>query len=85
MTFMAFLLIVILFLAFFIYFSWLNPADITLFYYTGKSLTFSPAILIIGFVLLGLVIGYGAHIYSVITHGFLDLSLPKRGIEDNEC
>ena len=69
MTFMAFLLIIILFLAFFIYFSWLNTADITLYYYMGKSLTFSPAILIIGFVLLGLVIGYGAHIYSVITHG----------------
>lgn len=70
MTFMAFLLIIILFLTFFIYFSWLNPADITLIYYTGKSLTLSPAILIIGFVLLGLVIGYGAHIYSVVTHGF---------------
>jgi len=70
MTFMALLLIIILFLAFFIYFSWLNPADVTLYYYTGKSLTFSPSILIIGFVLLGLIIGYGAHIYSVITHGF---------------
>jgi len=69
MTLLAFLLIVILFLAFFIYFSWLNPSDITLFYYMGKSLTFSPAILIIGFVLLGLIIGYGAHVYSVITHG----------------
>jgi lipopolysaccharide biosynthesis regulator YciM len=70
MTFMAFMLIIVFFLSFFIYCTWLNPEDITLFYWTGQSITFSPAILILGFILIGLTIGYGAHIYSVITYGF---------------
>lgn len=69
MTFMAFMLIIIFFLSFFIYCTWLNPEDITLFYWTDQSITFSPAILILGFILIGLIIGYGAHIYSVITYG----------------
>lgn len=69
MTIMAFMLIIIFFLAFFIYCSWLNPADITLFYWTDQSITFSPAILILGFILIGLLIGYGSHVYSVITQG----------------
>lgn len=69
MTILGFLLLIILFLSFFIYCSWLNPDDITLVYMTGHSITFSPALLILGFVLVGLCIGYGAHIYSVLTHG----------------
>jgi lipopolysaccharide biosynthesis regulator YciM len=69
MTFMAFMLIIVFFLSFFIYCTWLNPEDITLFFWTGQSITFSPAILILGFILIGLIIGYGAHIYSVITYG----------------
>jgi len=69
MTILGFLLLIILFLSFFIYCSWLNPDDITLIYWTGKSITFSPALLILGFVLIGLCIGYGAHIYSVLVHG----------------
>ncbi len=69
MTFMAFMLIIIFFLAFFIYCTWLNPGDITLYYLTDHSVTFSPAVLILGFILIGLVVGYGAHLYSTITHG----------------
>jgi lipopolysaccharide biosynthesis regulator YciM len=69
MTFMAFMLIIVFFLSFFIYCTWLNPEDITLFFWTDHSITFSPAILILGFILVGLIIGYGAHIYSVITYG----------------
>jgi len=69
MTFMAFMLIIIFFLSFFIYCTWLNPEDISLFYWADHSITFSPAILILGFILIGLIIGYGAHIYSVITYG----------------
>jgi len=69
MTILGFLLLIILFLSFFIYCSWLNPDDITLVYMTGHSITFSPALLILGFVLVGLCIGYGAHIYSVLVHG----------------
>ncbi|TYO96621.1 lipopolysaccharide biosynthesis regulator YciM [Geothermobacter ehrlichii] len=68
MTILGFLLLIILFLSFFIYCSWLNPEDITLYYWPDHSITFSPALLILGFVLVGLVIGYGAHIYSLITH-----------------
>lgn len=71
MTILGFLLLIILFLSFFIYCTWLNPEDITLVFWVDHSITFSPAILILGFVLVGLVIGYGAHIYSVLTHGFL--------------
>jgi len=69
MTILGFLLLIILFLSFFIYCSWLNPDDITLMYWTGKSITFSPALLILGFIMVGLCIGYGAHIYSVLVHG----------------
>ncbi|GAB4176819.1 MAG: tetratricopeptide repeat protein [Geothermobacteraceae bacterium] len=70
MTILAFLLLIILFLAFFIYCNWLNPEDITLVFWPDHSITFSPALLILGFVLVGLVIGYGAHIYSLVTHQF---------------
>jgi lipopolysaccharide biosynthesis regulator YciM len=69
MTILGFLLLIVLFLSFFIYCTWLNPEDITLVYWMDHSVTFSPAILILGFILVGLVIGYGAHVYSVLVHG----------------
>jgi len=68
MTIMSILLLVILFLTFFIYFSGINPQDITLFYSPEHNLTLSAAVLVIGCVLLGLALGYAAHLYGTILH-----------------
>lgn len=68
MTLMSFLLLVILFLAFFIYFSGLNPHDITIFFFPDQSLTYSTAIVVVGCVLLGLALGYLIHLYSTVSH-----------------
>ena len=70
MTLMAFLLMIILFMTFFIYFSGMNPQDITIFYFGDQSVTTSAAILVVGCILLGLAIGYAAHVYGVIVHWF---------------
>jgi lipopolysaccharide biosynthesis regulator YciM len=63
-----FLLLIVLILAFFIYFDKLNPVELTLYYLPGKSLTFSASIVLIACLALGLMIGYGAHLYASITH-----------------
>lgn len=68
MTIMSFLLLIILFLVFFLYFSGLNPQDLTIFYWPDHSITHSAAIIIVGAILLGLVIGYAAHLYGTISH-----------------
>ncbi|MCP3175971.1 MAG: tetratricopeptide repeat protein [Desulfuromonadales bacterium] len=70
MTLMAFLLLIILFLVFFIYFLGLNPQDITLFFLPDQPLTYPVAIVVVGAVLLGLVLGYGAYIYSTFAGFF---------------
>jgi len=63
-----FLLLIVLILAFFIYFDKLNPVELTLYYLPGKSLTFSASIVLIACLALGLMIGYGAHLYASINH-----------------
>ncbi len=68
MTVMALLLIVILFLAFFIYFSGLNPHEITLFYLPDQQVTFPAAIIVVACILLGLVLGYIVHLYGATSH-----------------
>ena len=68
MTFMAFLLMIILFLLFFLFFSGINPQDVTVFYYGDHSVTYPVAFVLISCVLLGLILGYGAHIYSTLAH-----------------
>jgi lipopolysaccharide biosynthesis regulator YciM len=68
MTFMSFLLLIILFLAFFIYFSGLNHQDITIFYLPDHSITHSVAIVVVGCILFGLVLGYLAHLYGTVSH-----------------
>jgi len=70
MTIMSFLLLVILFLAFFIYFSGLNPQDVTIHFLPDHEITYSVAIVVVAAVLLGLLLGYLAHMYGVIVHGF---------------
>jgi lipopolysaccharide biosynthesis regulator YciM len=68
MTLLTALLLLILFLAFFVYFSGLNPQDITIFYFADQHFTTSAAILVIGCVLLGLVLGSVAHFYQTFIH-----------------
>ena len=68
MTFMAFLLMIILFLLFFLFFSGINPQDMTVFYYGDHSVTYPVAFVLISCVLLGLILGYGAHLYSTLAH-----------------
>jgi len=68
-----FLLLIVLILAFFIYFDKLNPVELTLYYLPGKSLTFSASIVLIACLALGLMIGYGAHLYATVTHWFKHL------------
>ena len=68
MTVMAFLLLIILFLVSFLYFSGLNPQDVTLYYLPDHQFTFSVGILVVGCVVVGLVLGYLAHLYSMASH-----------------
>ncbi|MBE0598875.1 MAG: DUF1049 domain-containing protein [Desulfuromonadales bacterium] len=68
MTVMAFLLLIILFLVSFLYFSGLNPQEITVYYLPDQSVTFSVAIIVIGCIVLGLILGYLAHLYTTVSH-----------------
>ncbi|MBE0575970.1 MAG: tetratricopeptide repeat protein [Desulfuromonadales bacterium] len=64
MTFMAVILLFIFFVLFFLYFWGLNPQMVTIFYLPEQSLTHPAAIIVIGCILVGLILGFGAHIYS---------------------
>jgi len=68
MTLMSILLLVILFLTFFIYFSGLNPQDITLHYLPDHDITYPATLVILGCVLIGLVLGYLVHLYGTVSH-----------------
>lgn len=67
MTFMAVLLLFIFFVLFFLYFWGLNPHMVTVFYLPEQSLTYPVAMVVIGCVIAGLVLGFGAHLYSSVT------------------
>lgn len=68
MTFMAVLLLFIFFVLFFLYFWGLNPHMVTVFYMPEQSLTYPAAMVIVACVILGVLLGFGAHIYSSVTH-----------------
>ncbi|RLB65638.1 MAG: hypothetical protein DRH08_07695 [Deltaproteobacteria bacterium] len=68
MTFMAVILLFIFFVLFFLYFWGLNPHMITVFYLPEQSLTYPAAMIVIFCVVVGLALGFGAHIYSTLTH-----------------
>ncbi len=72
MTLMTFLLLIIFFLTFFIYFSNLNPQDITIYYLAGESFTTSAAFVVIGALLIGLFLGVMAYGYGMVTHRLRD-------------
>ncbi len=63
-----FLLLIILFLVSYLYLSHLNPHDVTLYLLPDQSLTASAALVLIGCILLGLVLGYLIHLYSAGSH-----------------
>ncbi len=68
MTFMAVLLLFIFFVLFFLYFWGLNPHMVTVFYLPEQSLTYPAAMIVVACVILGLVLGFGAHFYTIVTH-----------------
>ncbi len=65
-----FLLVIILFLVSYLYFSHLNPHEFTVYYLSDQSVTASAAIVLLGCILIGLLIGYLIHLYSVGSHLF---------------
>lgn len=68
MILMSFVLLIVLFLLAFVYFSLLNPQAVTIFYYPGESMTHNVALVVVGCVLLGMVVGYIFHLISVVNH-----------------
>ncbi len=62
--------IFVLFVLCFLYFWGINPGDMTVFYAAGEGLTFPTPIIIIGAILVGLLLGNGLHILSIIGHSF---------------
>jgi len=66
MTIMSFLLLAILFMTWFIYFSGLNPQMVTIFYYPGESITSSLAVIAVGCVLIGVFIGFLLYLLSAL-------------------
>lgn len=69
MTLMSFLLVVIMFLAFFVFFSGINPQEMTIFFLPDSSVTYPVTVVVIGCILVGLFIGYGFHLYGALTYG----------------
>jgi len=71
MIYLAILTFVFVIFAFcFLYFWGINPGDMTVFYAAGEGLTFPAPIIIIGAILIGLLLGNGLHILSLIAHSF---------------
>ena len=66
MTIMSFLLLAILFMTWFIYFSGLNPQMVTIFYYPGESITSSLAVIAVGCILIGVFIGFVLYLLSAL-------------------
>ncbi|SDD80282.1 tetratricopeptide repeat protein [Desulfuromonas thiophila] len=87
MTLMSFLLIVIVFLAFFVFFSGINPQEMTIFFLPEQSVTYPVTVIVIGCILVGLFIGYGLHLYgalSCLLRGWLRGRNDKRSKEVDE-
>lgn len=66
MTIMSFLLLAILFMTWFIYFSGLNPQMVTIFYYPGESITSSLAVIAVGCILIGVFLGFVLYLLSAV-------------------
>ena len=66
MTFMAFLLLIILFGVFFLFFWSMNPHDVTIHLLGGQEVVYPVAFVVIGAILIGLILGLAVHIYSIL-------------------
>ncbi|BCR03594.1 hypothetical protein DESUT3_06630 [Desulfuromonas versatilis] len=65
MIILAMLLVVIVFLAAFIYFLGLNPQEVTIFFYNDFSLTSSVAVMVVACILVGLALGFVVTVFTV--------------------
>ncbi len=65
-----FMLVFIVFVLGFVYFSGINPGELTVFLTNELSFTWPTPIVLICAVLLGLLLGNGVHIVSAIVHSF---------------
>lgn len=65
----VFLAVFIAFVFAFLYFWGINPGEVTIFLTSDQSLTQPIPIMIVGAIMVGLVIGYGFHVVSLLTHG----------------
>lgn len=68
MTFMSFLLLIVLFLSGFVYFSGLNPQAVTIYFSPGDGATYPLAVIVVGSILVGLLLGFLVHLYSTVGH-----------------
>ncbi|HKL27318.1 MAG TPA: tetratricopeptide repeat protein [Desulfuromonadales bacterium] len=68
MTFMAFLLLCIFLILFFLYFWGLNPHMVTVYLMTEHSVSYPVAFVVIGCIVFGLALGIGAYFYSAMTY-----------------
>lgn len=80
----AVLLAVICLLTLYIFFSHLNPGTVSLFYFWEKSITLSPALLLVGSILLGLVIGLLIHFVFSTGNHLAQLRRKKKERRDQE-
>jgi lipopolysaccharide biosynthesis regulator YciM len=63
-----FMFIFIIFAFCFLYFWGINPGDFTVFLTSDYSITFPAPIIIISTILIGLLLGNGVHIFSLLAH-----------------
>lgn len=68
MTFMAFLLLCIFLVLFFLYFWGLNPHMVTVYLMSEQSVSYPVAFVVISCIVLGLAFGVAAHLYSAVTY-----------------
>ncbi|MDY0267501.1 tetratricopeptide repeat protein [Trichloromonas sp.] len=84
MTLLVGLLLIILFLAFFIYFSGLNPQSVTIFLYGDHSFSTSAAILVIGCIAVGLFGGVLANAYNLFSYQVRNIRNTRREKRNKE-
>lgn len=77
-TIALFMFVFIIFAFCFLYFWGINPGDITVFLTEDYSITFPIPIILISTVLLGLLLGNGVHIFSLIGHSLTNWRRERR-------
>lgn len=72
MTFMAFMLLIILFGVFFLFFWNLNPHDVTIHLLGNQEVTYPVAFVVIGGILIGMLLGVAAYVYNTVANWWLN-------------